>query len=433
MATALLEGLNARRIVRALERIAFNGGSDDEGSGGGGDIEPILPDDYQELAEIVQAGEAQEYFEIGDQIDMKYTYEGNEYDMPWDVIGFAPVTDDEGVVHQNAMWLQSHYAVPAAPFTSKQVFYVPTSDMPAGNYYFDYQIATKVHSITDIQKKWFKFRTTEVIPADSQLVLNSADGDFYNGDYYNNDCSTWVIDVYGGALDKTPLKRYTVTNVLKSSVSDEKTLGTKLGSCGVSGVYPDMNTPSQMLRGDNRWYSSPVRQWLNSAEAKDKWWLQIGDKFDRRPAALSQMDGFITGLPAGFAAIIKPVKVATHLNTIEYSDLGNTEYTFDRFFNPAIVEEYVKPELAGEGDPAPYWTERLGTRQERSVSDARKEHIKYKITDTSTPMRVCFRSPYRTTDVNMWFLSDTGYVYYMAMSHGEPVGEYWSTPVCVIY
>lgn len=74
--------------------------------------EPIDPSDltYDQIARIVRSGKAEEYFKIGDQIVTTYTdTDGNQYEMPWDVVAFKNVTLENGSTVPG-MVIQSHYA-----------------------------------------------------------------------------------------------------------------------------------------------------------------------------------------------------------------------------------------------------------------------------------------------------------------------------------
>lgn len=67
-------------------------------------------DDYAAIAKIVRAGEAKDFFSIGEQIICKYTAtNGTVYDMPFDIVAFDTKTLENGTVVP-AMIIQSHYA-----------------------------------------------------------------------------------------------------------------------------------------------------------------------------------------------------------------------------------------------------------------------------------------------------------------------------------
>ena len=85
---------------------------------------------YEQIAEIVGAGLAKNYFKIGDQIVAKYTAkDGTVYDMPFDVVHFDDVELEDGSVVPG-MFIQSHYATLEAV-----QFDAPEIDRPADKDY----------------------------------------------------------------------------------------------------------------------------------------------------------------------------------------------------------------------------------------------------------------------------------------------------------
>ena len=159
MGVSIWEGKKADRVANALERIAI-------AQSKGIDIT-----DYHQIAQLVQLGLAREYFQIGDQIVMDWSDGSHTYELPWDVVGFGQVTDKDGNVHPNAMWLQSHYALPGIQFSGNNAFYVPTAALPAGTYYFT--IGNNWGS-NCVAGKIYEFTMTQQVPAGGQLVLGTA-------------------------------------------------------------------------------------------------------------------------------------------------------------------------------------------------------------------------------------------------------------------
>ena len=65
---------------------------------------------YYDIQTIVRAGKAQEVFNIGDEIPVKYTdTNGTQYDMPFRVVAFQNIELQDGTTKQG-MFLQSKYA-----------------------------------------------------------------------------------------------------------------------------------------------------------------------------------------------------------------------------------------------------------------------------------------------------------------------------------
>lgn len=69
----------------------------------------LNPSTFAEIHEVVQAGMAEQVFEIGDQIEVTYTATDNtQYAMPFDIVNFDTVEIEDGTTHPG-MFLQSHY------------------------------------------------------------------------------------------------------------------------------------------------------------------------------------------------------------------------------------------------------------------------------------------------------------------------------------
>ena len=411
MATELLEGGNAYRIARALETIAIaqyaKGGS--------------TPSTFAEIAQAVQAGNAKKYFKIGDQIMTTWSPDGETvYDMPWDVVYFAPVTDENGVIHENAMWLQSHYALTGIQFSGNNAFYVPEAAMPAGTYYFTMGNAWGNNVVKD---KIYEFTTTQEIPAGGQLLLGKADSN--TSALPDTAPANWRVRTFANGLQDAPMEILKLTEVESSS-------GTDLGVLSSSTKYAEsgINNMQRAAYGYNRYAHSAIRQWLNSAAGKDGWWEQK-NPFDHRPDQLATVQGFMAGLPQDFLEVIRPIKVTTALNTVSDSEIGASEDVVDKFFLPSLEQEYIVPQASGvEGAYWEYWEERLGLNspQIQGGSGANPAHIRYAYENHTSAQYVRLRSANRGYAHNAWSVYTSGYAgYSYATTAIRPA------PACVIY
>ena len=403
MATELLEGGNAYRIARALETIAISqyakGGS--------------TPSTFAEIAQAVQAGNAKKYFKIGDQIMTTWSPDGETvYDMPWDVVYFAPVTDENGVIHENAMWLQSHYALPPMPFYERQAFYVAPEDMPAGSYYFRLgrQVSQYVTSSTNIQ-----FTTTGVIKAGTPLTVETEDG----GDPHSLALSYWRVRAYQNGVLNEATDTFTV-----SEGYDGTLLGTLKNRASLV-ESNGLNAYNPVIFGLNSWEGSSLRQWLNSDAAAGGWWRPI-KSFDTPSSHLNQKQGFIAGLQKEFAAIIKPIKVTT--SVLGTTSIDDIDITYDKFFCAASNEEYCENVVPYEGEVWEYWVNRLGELHEQSVE--KPEHIRYMIDNHTQAAEVALRSITHGYDYLFYGINKAGYY---VNSDGTANYSYSAAPACVIY
>lgn len=392
------------RAAVALERIAV------------AQAKAIDITDFFQIQQIVQMGLHKDYFRIGDQIVMKWGVNANtEYDMPWDVVDFGPCEDENGVVHNNAMWLQSHFALPGVQFSGNNAFYVPTAEMEPGTYHFTLANGWGTHCVAG---KSYQFTTTQKIPAGGQLVLGTATSN--TSGLPDTAPENWRVRTFSNGAQNTP------TEILELT---EGTDGTDLGSLSSSTKFAEsgINNMQRSAYGYNRWSVSAIRQFLNSAADVEGWWTQ---KYahDHRPDQLASVRGFMAGLPADFLAIVKPVKVVTALNTVSDTDIGTSETTYDRFFLGSLEQEFCSPQWTGEGTAWEYWKERLNNQIHAQYA-TRPEHIRYSISNHSSAQYVRLRSADRGGAISAWYVNSSGTCggYYVATN------AYCPAPACVIY
>ena len=394
----------AQRIATAVERIAIAQA-------------PIDITEYEQIRQIVQLGLAQQYFEIGDQIVTTWADgDGHTYDMPWDVVSFGACVDSDGNTHQNAMWLQSHYGLPGVQFSGNNAFYVPTTEMPVGTYYFT---MGNNWGSNVVSGKIYEFTTTKKIPANGQLVLGTASSN--TSGLPDTAPANWRVRTFANGAQETPDEILTLTEVQSSS-------GTNLGTLSSSTKFATsgINNMQRSAYGYNRWSVSAMRQWLNSSAGKGEWWVQ---KYvhDHRPDQFSTMRGFVAGLPSEFVSIVQPVKMTTALNTVSDTDIGTSEDTVDRFFLASLQQESISPQAADiEGATFPYWSARLGKTQ--AQYETLPAHIRYAIENHTSSQYCRLRSANRGYAHNTWYVHASGYAAsYSATSANR------GCPACVIW
>ena len=374
-----------RRIATAVERIAIAQA-------------PIDITDFEQIRQIVQLGLAQQYFKIGDQIVVQWSNGSSTYDMPWDVVSFGAATDGDGVVHNNAMWLESHYALPGVQFSGNNAFYVPTAEMPIGTYYFTMGNSWGSNVVAG---KIYEFTTTKKIPANGQLVLGTATSN--TSGLPDTAPANWRVRTFANGAQADPDEILTLTEVESSSGTDLGVLSssTKFSTSGI-------NNMQRSAYGYNRWSVSAIRQWLNSSAGVGQWWTQ---KYahDHRPDQLASMQGFEAGLPAEFISIVQPVKMTTALDTVSDVDIGTSEDTVDRFFLASLQQESCQPQVADiEGAAWQYWIDRLGKTQ--AQYETLPAHIRYSISSHSSAQDVRLRSAVRGYANFTWIVYSSGIV-----------------------
>ena len=378
--------------------------------------------DAREIQEIVKDGKAPEFFSIGDQIDVVWTPDnsapGTTYHVPFDVVSFLPAVDGQGNTHENAMWLQSHYALAPIQFSGNNAFYVPSAAMPAGTYHFTMGNGWGSNVVSG---KVYQFTTTAEVPAGGQLVLGTASSN--TSGLPDTAPANWRVRVYANGMQADP------TEVLELTEGSD---GTDLGTLSSSTKYSEsgINNMQRAAYGYNRYAHSAIRQWLNSAGGKGEWW-EPKNPFDHRPDQLASVQGFMAGLPQDFLSIIKPIKVTTALNTVSDTDIGTSEDTVDKFFLPSLEQEYIVPQASGvEGAYWQYWKDRLGLNspQVQGGDGANAHHIRYAYENHTSAHTVRLRSAGRYTSCFAWFVYTTGYA-----SYSYAASAYRPAPACVIY
>lgn len=411
MGVSIWEGSKAERVASALEIIAV------------ANAQNIDITNMREVQEIVRAGKAEEFFNIGDQIDVEWKPENSSdvtYHIPFDVVSFLPAVDGSGNTHQHAMWLQSHYALTAIQFSGNNAFYVPDAALPAGRYYFTIGNSWGNNCVAG---KIYEFTTTQEVPAGGQLLLGTATSN--TSALPDTAPSNWRVRTFSTGAQATPTEILALTEVSSPS-------GTDLGTLSSSTRYAEsgINNMQRAAYGYNRYAHSAIRQWLNSAAEKDGWWEQK-NPFDHRPDQLATVQGFMAGLPQDFLQIIKPVRVTTALNTVSDSNIGASEDVSDKFFLPSLEQEYIVPQASGvEGAYWEYWKERLGlsTPQVQGSAGTNPAHIRYAYENHTSAQNVRLRSASRGAAHSAWYVYTSGYA---GSSHATYAIR--PAPACVIY
>ena len=369
----------------------------------GGEIATIAR--YQEIAKIVQSGEAPNVFNIGDQIMVRWTGGGTTYDVPLDVVNFGNVELANGEV-KPGMYLQWHYTVPSGvQFGQHQAFYYAETELVAGTYH------------VTIGNDWGKhchkgdvwqFTLTQPVPQGGQLAgFRSAPG---------QDPTNWTVTSHASSTEAAALETAKVTSGAG---------GTSLGTLSFVPTEP-LNSLQCCAYGHNRWATSAMRQWLNSKSAKSGWWQPQDGRFDRPPTELPTLDGFMAGFEDAFLSILKPVKVQTAANTV--NDGGVTDATYDTFFLPSLEQMYAAPQAPGvEGEVWPYWKQALGYDKPAAWWLEHAGYITYSIAAKSAGQYYRLRSASRGSASYTWHVYPSGY-----LSSNSAVDSSRCAPACVI-
>lgn len=361
--------------------------------------------DYNGIKAVVAAGNAPAVFPVGTQLVNTYTgKDGKVYDCPWDVVQPDDIAEGETGTTAPAMVLQMHYAsLEDIQFSAYQAFYVvPEAGLVAGTYNIKMGLdwGTNVKTGTSYQ-----FTLTKNAPAGARLT------GFYNAPDVAP--ANWKVYVY---KDQQKSELLETCNVSSGSA------GTNLGTF-LAKPNGNLNSLHSVGYGDNRWYKSAYRQYLNSDQAAGAWWTPQ-DTWDMKPDQADTVPGFLAGFSDDFKAALTRVKVVTYGNTV--TDDGSAVVTYDKIFLPSLQEIYCSPQVSGEGTGYwPYWKERTGAKTPQALWQTYPLRITRDLAQRTVGRYVRLRSASRGNGYNAFSVYSSGYV-----SHWYAIGAYRCAPAC---
>jgi hypothetical protein len=345
--------------------------------------------DYNGIKAVVAAGNAPAVFPTGTQLVNTYTgKDGKAYDCPWDVVKADDIAEGETGTTAPAMVLQMHYAsLEDIQFSAYQAFYVvPEAGLAAGTYNVKMGLdwGSNVKNGTTYQ-----FTLTKNAPAGARLT------GFYNAP--DTAPTRWKVYVY---KDQNKSELLETCNV--SAGSAGVNLGTFLAkhNGNLNGLHP-------VGYGDNRWYKSASRQYLNSDQAAGAWWTPQ-DEWDMKPDQADTVPGFLAGFSDDFKAALTRVKVVTYSNNV--ADDGSAVVTYDKIFLPSLQELYCSPQVSGEGNYWPYWKERTGAKTPQALWQTYPLRITRDLAQRTVGRLVRLRSALRVSGYNAFYVNSSGSV-----------------------
>lgn len=345
--------------------------------------------DYNGIKAVVAAGNAPVVFPTGTQLVNTYTAkDGKTYDCPWDVVQPDGIAEGETGTTAPAMVLQMHYAsLEDIQFSAYQAFYVvPEAGLVAGTYNVKMGLdwGTNVKTGTTYQ-----FTLTKNAPAGARLT------GFYNAP--DTAPTSWKVYVY---KDQQKSELLETCNVSAGSAGTN--LGTFLAkpNGNLNGLHP-------VGYGDNRWYKSAYRQYLNSDAPAKEWWTPQ-DEWDMKPDQADTVPGFLAGFSDDFKNALTRTKVVTYGNTV--TDDGSAVVTYDKIFLPSLQEIYCSPQVSGEGTYWPYWKERTGAKSPQGLWHTYPLRITRDLAQRTVGRGVRLRSAPRGGGSRAFYVSSSGYV-----------------------
>ena len=374
-----------KKIAAALEILAA-------------DARKEMSHDWTSLEEFANTGLFGEAYGIGDQfIDTwKDTAANVEYTYPYQLNHIGNVELQDGETLENRPFLQAHYAHPfGVQFSHQRAFLRCPSGLAAGTYYVTIESAWGSNvQAGDV----VCFTLAQAVPAGGRVA----------GMYGAPDQAKANWRIYSYSADgKTILE--TVTPTFTAS-------GTSLGTIKASARNGDLNSMQETAYGWNRWSTSALRQYLNSAAGVGAWWT-AQDEWDIAPDQLTTKAGFLAGCPEEFVEALKYVKVTTYPNTVQDDTGGNTpDITYDRVFLPSLEQIFVNPQKSGEGEYHEYWKRRSGSTTPLAQYSTTPNMITYAVENHASPQYVRLRSASRGGAYYAWFVVSSGFVSYYSAS-----------------
>ena len=342
--------------------------------------------DYNAIKSVVAAGNAPAVFPVGTQLVNTYTgKDGKAYDCPWDVVKADDIAEGETGTTAPAMVMQMHYAsLEDIQFSAHQAFYVvQESGLAAGTY--NVKMGLNWGANVKIGTT-YQFTLTKNAPAGARLT------GFYNAP--DTAPTSWKVYVY---KDQQKSELLETCNVSAGSA------GTNLGTF-LAKPNDNLNGLHPVGYGDNRWYKSAYRQYLNSDAAAGAWWTPQ-DNWDMKPDQADTVPGFLSGFSDDFKAALTRTKVVTYGNTV--TDDGSAVVTYDKIFLPSLEEIYYSPQVSGEGAFWPYWKERTGAKTPQTLWQTYPLRITRDLEQRTVNRHVRLRSAHRR-DGSVFAVSSRG-------------------------
>nr|DAT96686.1 MAG TPA: hypothetical protein [Caudoviricetes sp.] len=362
--------------------------------------------DYNGIKAVVAAGNAPAVFPVGTQLVNTYTgKDGKSYDCPWDVVKTDDIAEGETGTTAPAMVLQMHYAsLEDIQFSAYQAFFVvPEAGLVAGTYNVKMGLdwGTNVKNGTVYQ-----FTLTKNAPAGARLT----------GFYKAPDVApaNWKVYVY---------KNQQKSELLETCNVSAGSAGTNLGTF-LAKPNGNLNGLHPVSSGDNRWYKSACRQYLNSDAPAKEWWTPQ-DEWDMKPDQADTLPGFLSGFSDDFKDALSRVKVVTYGNNV--TDDGSAVVTYDKVFLPSLQEIYCSPQVSGEGTYWPYWKERTGAKTPQAMWQTYPLRITRDLAHRTVGRNVLLRSAHRGGGSYAFGVVSSGNV-----SIWYAVGTLRSAPACKI-
>lgn len=285
---------------------------------------PETPTSWEDVQQIVRAGEASNVFSIGEQLVCNHETYGN---LTWDIIGFDHDTPSNSQ-YKHSMTLQMHdlwtsamqYDAPEAMYYIDEATY--PNGLDAGTYCF----TLPNYDATYGGGSTLNFTLANPVPVGGQIRFAWG---------YKVQANTCKISTYETVGAATAIETVTVA---------EGEAGIALPALHDTEVIENANCAHRIKYGSNNWAESALRQWLNTDAEGNAWW-EPKSVFDR-PSSNVASAGFLKGLDPAFLNVIGEVTKTTQQSI---SDGYGLNVSTERFFLLSRPEIYAGAERSADG------------------------------------------------------------------------------------
>ena len=263
----------------------------------------------------------------------------------FDILDFDQETPvDDSRTH--SMTLGMHYTFTGVDFDASEAVYAFPNGLPAGSYSMT---IGNVDTSYGGGKTWY-FTLSSAIPAGGQLFISWG---------YNVQIGTQKMSSYASGDATTAIESVSISNTAILGAVELGTIDNNAphdGTVTISGTsyHVKCNNGYRVKSGSNRWKTSAIRQWCNSASPKGSVW-KPQTEFDRPPSWVTTLDGFLYGLDPELVSAIGKVKKTTDLPTF---DGGGSETTAESAF---LLSNYeIGSGTSADNTPYKYWLDLIG-------------------------------------------------------------------------
>lgn len=324
------------------------------------------PTTWAEVQRIVRAGLASQVFAVGDQLTCK---RGTQT-LTWDILGFDQDTPaNTSMTH--SMTLQLHDYINAFKYDAPEALYYAAEAIPAGTYHYTLDTVGGWKIGDGVTRQ---FTLTTSVPKGGQIGING-------------DASTPTSSA--------------MTYASKTATNPIETVSVTAGSGGTA--LDNLNHVHRISYGSNNWQASALRQWLNSDGAAGAWWAPASN-FDRPPATIASMAGFLNGLDTDFLDVVGKVTKRTTLNAV--NDGGGYVDLQERLFLLSPSEVYMTNNNNIE-EGAVYDFYKMFSDLSAPGNGADSNRAKRAIGGTSASSW-CLRSPYPSNTYTVYLVQPDG-------------------------